>query len=52
MSFTSVISVVGEGHPPETGKGRVGNKKVTSICDLWYQPLDWEAGISCWWQQV
>ena len=32
-------------------RGR-GNKKVTSICNRCYQRLDWEAGISCWWQQV
>jgi hypothetical protein len=39
-------------HPSETGIGAVGNKKVTSIHDPQYQPLDWEASISSWWQQV
>ena len=39
-------------HPPETGIGAVGNKKVTTIHDPQYQSLDWEASISCWWQQV
>ena len=38
--------------PPETVMGEVGNRKVTSIRNLWYQRLDWEAGISCRWQQV
>jgi len=52
VSFTPAIGVDVEGHPSETGKGVVGNKKVTSVRDQWYQQLDWEAGISCRWQQV
>jgi hypothetical protein len=45
-------SQVPDTHPPETGLGAVGNKKVTSNYDPQYQPLDWEASISRRWQQV
>ena len=30
----------------------MGNRKVTSICDLWYQRLDGKADISHGWQKV
>ena len=33
-------------HPSVTGTGVVGNKKVTSIGDPWYQRLDQETGVS------
>jgi len=39
-------------HPPETGIGGVGNKKLTSKCGYRYQRLDGEACISCLGQQV
>lgn len=33
-------------HPPETGIGAVGNKKVTSVLDPWYLPLPMKIGVS------
>jgi hypothetical protein len=36
----------------ETGPMKVVNKKMTSICELWYQRLDWEARISLRLQKV
>jgi hypothetical protein len=38
--------------PSEKGIGGENNMKVTSILDLLYQRLDWEAGISSHWQKV
>jgi len=42
-----LVWLVGRDHPPETGIGGVGNKKVTSKRDYMYQQLDGEASISC-----
>jgi len=39
-------------HPPGTGIGGVGNKRVTSKCGYRYQRLAGEACISCRWQHV
>ena len=38
--------------PTRNWDRRTGQQKLTSMCGLWYQRLDWKAGISNIWQQL